>query len=149
MWARRMAALTGDSTYGDVLEQVIYNTGLSGMSIDGTHFCYTNPLRWYGPEHRLLSQDAHERWFTARCYCCPPQVARTVAKMHRWAYGLSEEAVWVHIYGGSRLQAEVAGGQLVLEQERIQAELHHPYRDRHSHQNFLTAYQLISMDKAV
>ena len=32
MWAWRMAALTGDARYGDVLEQVLYNSGLSGMS---------------------------------------------------------------------------------------------------------------------
>ena len=85
MWAWRMAALTGDARYGDVLEQVLYNSGLSGMSADGTRFCYTNPLRWYGAEHRGMSNDTPERWFTHTCYCCPPQVARTIARLHRWA----------------------------------------------------------------
>ena len=117
MWAWRMAALTGDARYGDVLEQVLYNSGLSGMSADGTRFCYTNPLRWHGAEHRRLSHDTPERWFTHSCYCCPPQVARTIARLHRWAYGLADDAVWVHLYGGSRLQTEVAGGALVLTQE--------------------------------
>ena len=117
MWAWRMAALTGDARYGDVLEQVIYNSGLSAMSADGTRFCYTNPLRWHGAEHRRLSHDTPERWFTHSCYCCPPQVARTIARLHRWAYGLADDAVWVHLYGGSRLQTEVAGGALVLTQE--------------------------------
>ena len=112
-----MAALTGDARYGDVLEQVIYISGLSGMSADGTRFCYTNPLRWYGAEHHRLSHDTPERWFTHSCYCCPPQVARTIAKLHRWAYGLADDAVWVHLYGGSRLETEVAGGALVLTQE--------------------------------
>ena len=112
-----MAALTGDARFGDVLEQVIYNSGLSGMSADGTRFCYTNPLRWHGAEHRRLSHDTPERWFTHSCYCCPPQVARTIARLHRWAYGLADDAVWVHLYGGSRLQTEVAGGALVLTQE--------------------------------
>jgi len=110
MWAWRMAALTGDARYGDVLEQVLYNSGLSGMSADGTRFCYTNPLRWYGEAHRGMSNDTPERWFTHICYCCPPQVARTIARLHRWAYGLADDAVWVHLYGGSRLQAEVAAG---------------------------------------
>ena len=117
MWAWRMAALTGDARYGDVLEQVLYNSGLSGMSADGIRFCYTNPLRWYGTEHRGMSNDTPERWFTHTCYCCPPQVARTIARLHRWAYGLAEDAVWVHLYGGSRLEADVAGGALVLTQE--------------------------------
>ena len=117
MWARRMAALTGEAGYADVLEQVLYNSGLSGMSADGTRFCYTNPLRWHGADHRQLSNDTPERWFTHRCYCCPPQVARTIAKVHRWAYGLAEDAVWVHLYGGSRLETEVAGGRLALTQD--------------------------------
>ena len=64
-----------------------------------------------------MSNDTPERWFTHICYCCPPQVARTIARLHRWAYGLADDAVWVHLYGGSRLQAEVAGGALVLTQE--------------------------------
>ena len=79
--------------------------------------CYTNPLHWHGAEHRRLSHDTPERWFTHSCYCCPPQVARTIARLHRWAYGLADDAVWVHLYGGSRLQTEVAGGALVLTQE--------------------------------
>ena len=64
-----------------------------------------------------MSNDTPERWFTHTCYCCPPQVARTIARLHRWAYGLAEDAVWVHLYGGSRLETEVAGGALVLTQE--------------------------------
>jgi uncharacterized protein len=117
MWSWRMLGVTGDSRYADVMEQVVYNSGLSGMSVDGKAFCYTNPLRWHGAEQELLSNDTASRWFVHKCYCCPPQVARTVARMHEWAYGLSEEGVWVHLYGGNRLEAEVVGGRLVLNQE--------------------------------
>ena len=59
--ARRMG-LTGDSKFADVMEQIIYNSGLSGMSIDGTKFCYTNPLRWHGDNHEMISNDTPERW---------------------------------------------------------------------------------------
>ena len=117
MWAQRMLGLTGDSKYADVMEQIIYNSGLSGMSIDGTKFCYTNPLRWHGKNHQIISNDTPERWFIHSCYCCPPQVARTIAKMNRWAYGKSVNAVWVHIFGSNRLETEVSEGSLVLEQQ--------------------------------
>jgi len=110
MWNWRMLNISGNAKYADVMEQVIYNSGLSGMSVDGTHFCYTNPLRWYGKDHRLLSHDTPSRWFIHTCYCCPPQVARTIARMHEWVYGLSEAGVWVHLYGGSRLETEWPGG---------------------------------------
>ena len=72
---------------------------------------------WCGAEHHRLSHETPERWFTHSCYCCPRQVARTIAKLHRGAYGLADDAVWVHLYGGSRLETEVAGGALVLTQE--------------------------------
>jgi DUF1680 family protein len=110
MWNWRMLGVTGGCKYADAMEQGIYNTGLSGISLDGERFCYTNPLRWHGREHELLSADRSERWFTHRGYCCPPQVARTIARMHNWAYSLSEEAVWVHLYGGSHLDTVLADG---------------------------------------
>lgn len=110
MWARRMLAITGEAEYADVMEQVLYNTGLSGMSIDGKHFCYTNPLRWYGPRHRMMSHDAAARWFTFSCYCCPPQVARTLAQLHTWVYSLTDGELWIHLYGGSTLATTLADG---------------------------------------
>jgi DUF1680 family protein len=59
-----------------------------------------------------------ERSFTTHCYCCPPNVVRTIASLHNWAYGLSDEGVWVHLYGDSRLDAELpGGGRIVLRQE--------------------------------
>lgn len=116
MWNWRMLALTGDARYGDVVERVLYNSGLSPMSLDGTRFFYCNPLarRYDGP---LLNHDTPERWVTHTCYCCPPSVARTLAKVHTWAYGVSEDAVWVNLYGGSVFEAEVGGAALRLRQE--------------------------------
>ncbi len=118
MWCRRMLALGGEAKYGDVMERVLYNSGLSGMDVDGTRFCYTNPLARHGDRLPLLSHDSVERWSIWRCYCCPPQVARTLAGVHEWAYGLSAGALWVHLYGSGRVEVDVpeAGG-LVLRQE--------------------------------
>ncbi len=91
---------------------------LAPMSADGTRFFYTNPLRWHGHEHPLLSNDKHERWFTHTCYCCPPQVARTIARLHNWAYSLDDNGLWVNIYGGSRLETTLPDGSpLALTQE--------------------------------
>ncbi len=117
MWTQRMLGLTGESKYADVLEQIIYNSGLSGMSIDGTKFCYTNPLRWHGDNHEMISNDTPERWFIHSCYCCPPQVARSIAKMNLWAYGKTHNSIWLHIFGSNRLETEVSNGSLVLDQK--------------------------------
>ncbi len=116
MWNRRMLSLTGDAKYADVMEQVLYNSALSAMSVDGTRFCYTNPLARDagGP---LLSNDAAERWGVFHCYCCPPQVARTLASVHEWACDTSAKAIWLHLYGGSTVAAHVPGaGAVTLRQ---------------------------------
>ena len=112
MWNRRMLLLSGDARYADVMERVLYNSGLAPMSVDGTRFCYCNPLaRRAGVP--LLNNDTPRRWFTHKCYCCPPSVARTLAKVHSWAYAVSDAAVWVNLYGGSTLETHLPDGSAV------------------------------------
>ena len=117
MWNKRLLELTGEAKFADLMELVLYNSALSTMDIDGTQFCYTNPLarsQWT-PE---LSQDSVQRWSEFHCYCCPPQVARTLAKTHEWAYSLSDDGVWVNLYGSSVLDTGIPGlGEIKLTQD--------------------------------
>jgi DUF1680 family protein len=117
MWNKRLLELTGEAKFADVMELVLHNSALSPINIDGTRFCYTNPLArsaWTP----MLSQDTPQRWSEFKCYCCPPQVARTLAKTHEWAYSLSDDGVWVNLYGSSVLDAELPGlGRVKLTQE--------------------------------
>ena len=110
MWNWRLLNLTGDAKYADIVELVLYNSMLSSMSLDGITFCYTNPLRWYGAEHPLLSQDAYERWFISRCYCCPTNTARTIALLHNWFYSATDNGLWLHLYGSNSVSTTLADG---------------------------------------
>jgi len=110
MWNWRMLGLTGDARYADVMERVLYNSMLSAVSADGTRFSYCNPLAWAGEDAGPTRHHTAARWSVHSCYCCPPQVARTIAGLHAWAYGVSDDAVWVHLYGGSRLSTRLPGG---------------------------------------
>lgn len=123
MWNWRMLRLTGDAKYADLMENILYNSLLSAMSLDGKRFFYTNPLRWHGHEHPLMSNDAAERWSTWKCYCCPPQVARALAWLHQWAYSVSDDALWVHLYGGSRLDTKLPDGSTL----KLAQETHYPW----------------------
>ena len=96
--------------YADVLELTLYNAVLAGVSLDGKRFFYTNTLR------QLDTMPAPLRWSRSReewisCYCCPPNVARTVAQASGYAYGRSERGLWVHLYGGSTLDTTLADGR--------------------------------------
>ena len=44
MWNWRMLTATGEAKYADVIERALYNGINSGMSLDGTLYCYRNPL---------------------------------------------------------------------------------------------------------
>jgi len=112
MWNWRMLQISGQAKYADVIERILYNSALSPMNIEGTRFCYANPLErqqeMMGGRH-----DTLERWSVFTCYCCPPNVARTLAKTHSWAYGVSSDVVWVHLYGSSSLETTLPGGGVV------------------------------------
>ena len=89
------------SAYADIMERVLYNSMISGMSLDGEHFFYVNPLE-VDPEASLKNPDkSHVKatrpsWFG--CACCPPNLARTIPAIHRYIYDeLQEEnRLWVN-----------------------------------------------------
>lgn len=109
MWNWRMLLATGDAKYADVLETVLYNSALSAVSLDGRGFFYANPLEWDGRSGWPTKHYTESRWFVHSCYCCPPQVARTIAGLGRWAYGVSAGGLWVHLYGGNALKTRLPG----------------------------------------
>ncbi len=106
-WASRLANLDCDSRYTDVMEQALYNGVLSGVSLDGTHFFYENPLASTGAHHR---QD----WFG--CACCPPNIARLLASLGAYVYGQSETDLAVHLYVQGKAELSVAGLAVTLTQ---------------------------------
>ena len=110
MWNWRMLALSGDARYADLMERVLYNSMLSATDLEQRRYFYTNPLARAGRDVPLLSNDTPVRWETHKCYCCPPSVARTVAKLGGWAYSISDEGLWVHLYGSNTLATKLADG---------------------------------------
>jgi len=116
LWNWRMFLATGRAQYMDVVELALNNSVLSGGSLDGTNFFYTNPLRVTDPLPTEL------RWSRTRVpyvssFCCPPNLARMIAESADYAYGKSADAIWVNLYGGSTLATELAGQKIRLTQE--------------------------------
>ncbi|PTY07500.1 ATP-binding protein [Opitutaceae bacterium EW11] len=118
MWLWRMLELTGDARYADLFEQSLYNGVLPGISLDGRDYFYVNPLR------KLADFKWPMRWSRTRqpnipsSFCCPPNVVRTIAEAQNYAYTLSKDTLWVHLYGASALNtAWIDGGRVRLSQE--------------------------------
>ena len=106
MWNWRLLAGTGEPCFADWMETTLYNGMLAGLSLDGAHYFYPNPLSASGGQARV-------EWFD--CACCPPNLARLLASLPGYLYGLSERALWVHQFAGGKVDADVPGaGRLSL-----------------------------------
>jgi uncharacterized protein len=106
-WSHRMLQLTGDGQYAEVMERVLYNGALSGVSLDGERFFYVNPLASRGDHHR-------QAWYD--CACCPPNIARLLASVGQYIYSTSADDVAVHLYVQGQARLEVAGQPLTIKQ---------------------------------
>ena len=121
-WAQRMFLIDPDSRYIDVLERALYNGVLSGVSFEGTHFFYANPLascpkvspfeRWSG-----ITTDRYYRrseWFA--CPCCPPNLARLVANIGEYFYSTMDDTVFVHLYDQNSATLQLDNSHIQLAQ---------------------------------
>lgn len=116
----RMLGIKGESKYADVMELVVFNSGLSGISIDGKHYYYSNPLRKIhgSRDYSKMNTESPDRLPYLECFCCPPNLVRTVAQLSGWTYSLSNNGVAVNLYGGNELQTHLLdGSELKLQQE--------------------------------
>ena len=44
------------------------------------------------------AHKATRRWKTFDCWCCPPQLFRTIAGMGRWVYGKNADTLYVNLF---------------------------------------------------
>lgn len=101
MFNYRMLAIYADAKYADVMERALYNGVISGVSLDGVAYFYTNPLANTGSHQR-------QEWWG--CTCCPTNMVRTLASIPGYMYSVSDEGVWVHLYDCSRVDYRLADG---------------------------------------
>ena len=116
MWSWRMFLQSGDSKYVDVLEQALYNSVLSGVSLSGTEYFYVNPLRVVDPlPTELRFPRTRQPFFTS--FCCPPNLLRTIAEISGYAYSKTDDTLWVNLYGSNNLSTQLLGQNLQLQQK--------------------------------
>ena len=117
LWNWRMFLLTGDSKYADIVELALYNSVLSGVSMDGTKFFYTNPLA------ATKDYPYHLRWeggrvpYISKSNCCPPNTVRTIAEVSDYVYSVGTDGLYINMYGGNTLFTKLKDGSPIkLEQ---------------------------------
>lgn len=100
-FASKMLAYEADSKYADVMERAFYNTVLAGMQLDGKRFFYVNPLEVVPGISGVAQTHKHD--LTQRpgwhaCACCPPNVARLITSIEKYAYSSIENTAYIHMY---------------------------------------------------
>jgi DUF1680 family protein len=104
MWNWRMLAATGEAKYADVIERALYNGINSGMSLDGTLYCYRNPLG-FDPSS---GDQIRNPWYDTTC--CPPNLERTFASLPGYFYSTSQDGLYAHFYDNSVLDWHLQDG---------------------------------------
>ena len=104
-FAERMSLLEGLGESTDVLERVLYNAILHGISLDGTHTYYRNPL----------SDHDHPR---DNCWvCCPPNLSRTLLRVGLYAYRYGEREIFVNLFMAGSCTLPLKTGPVTLRVE--------------------------------
>lgn len=111
----RMLESTGDAKYADIVETALYNSVLSGVSLDGKRYFYTNPLR-LSDDFPYTLRWPRERQEYISCFCCPPNTLRTICEAQNYAYTVSENALWCNLYGQSELTTKLGKYDLEVSQ---------------------------------
>jgi hypothetical protein len=115
LWNHRMFLLHGDGKYIDVLERVIYNGFLAGVSLTGDRFFYPNPLETDGQAKFNHGHNERAPWFG--CSCCPVNDVRFIPSIAGYIYATRGDALYVNLFIGGEAKAHVGGTAVALRQE--------------------------------
>ena len=117
MWNFRMLAVTGESKYADVMERALYNGINSGVSLEGTLYCYRNPLASSGEKIR-------DEWYETTC--CPPNIQRTLAALPGYMYATGKDGLYVNFYHSGDLDWHLEDGSPL----RVTQQTEYPWKGR-------------------
>ncbi len=115
MWGWRMLLATAEASFADVMETIVYNGFLSGVSLAGTEYFYSNPLAAnVGAAATHPSAEGawvRQAWWP--CTCCPPNVQRTIAAIPGYLFTTTAEGIQMHFYDACEADLALEDGTIV------------------------------------
>ncbi len=123
LFAGRMFLLTKENKYMDILEKCLYNGILSGISLNGDEFFYTNYLEVDENLHVYNSgAKTRQKWFS--CSCCPTSYTRFIPQIGNFLFTTDEEENTIYLNIPAACCAELScGNQKIL----LTVEGNYPY----------------------
>jgi DUF1680 family protein len=114
-WNQRMFLLTGDAAYLDVMERVMYNSILSGVSLDGTLFFYPNPLESDGKYKFNKGRAGRAPWFGVAC--CPGNISRFLPSVPGYVYATRGDILYVNLFIAGEAKIDMGGKAVTVRQD--------------------------------
>jgi DUF1680 family protein len=114
-WAERMFRFTGESQYFDVLERMLYNGVIAGISLGGTEFFYPNPLESDGQYKFNHGSCTRSAWFG--CSCCPTNLIRFLPFIPNLIYATQKDTIYVNLFMSSKAEIPVSNETITIEQQ--------------------------------
>ena len=111
-WNYRLGLFYGKTEYADLVELEMYNSALSGISLDGKSYFYTNKIN-IGKENR---KSAHSGVRQSYLFCCPSKLPGFITGISRWIYAKDKEALYVNQFIGSSVSTLINGRKVCLRQ---------------------------------
>jgi len=115
LWNHRMFLLTGDAAYLDVMERVMYNGVLSGVSLDGTLFFYPNPLESDGKYLFNKGRAGRAPWFGVAC--CPGNISRFLPSVPGYVYATKGDILYIDMFVAGEATIDLGGTAVAIRQE--------------------------------
>lgn len=120
MFGSRMANITRDASYMDIVEKALYNTVLAGIALDGKSFFYVNPLEVWPDNCLERTSKEHvkpvrQKWFGVAC--CPPNIARTLASIGQYVYSVGKGELYINLFVSNKTETEVNGNTVGISME--------------------------------
>lgn len=117
MFGQRMGNITREAKYYDVVERALYNTVLAGIALDGKSFFYVNPLEVWPDNCLPRTSKEHvkperQKWFGVAC--CPPNIARTLASLGQYIYGVDKESIYINLFIANEMEVGVKGSKVSI-----------------------------------
>ena len=111
-WNHRLNMVHGDGKYADVTEIEAYNAALSGISLEGTAYFYTNVLA-AGKKGRTGPHSGVRKRYL---FCCPSKLPGFVAGIGRWVYATDDAGIYVNMYIAGTAKIELGGRAVTVRQ---------------------------------
>lgn len=108
LWNHRLFLLNEEAKYIDIMERVLYNGFLAGISLEGKSFFYYNP-------HSSNGKIARISWY--KVPCCPTNIVRFIPQIPSYIYAIKKNKIFVNLFIGNTAKILLEDTEVSLLQE--------------------------------